>query len=96
MTISQDQLQKVSQKLSKIKSENPKLFGNINDIIHYVDTLQEVDTTGVIPTMSVVENICPLREDSIQNPLSVQPQELLSATSQKVVADQIVLPNIME
>jgi len=60
-----------------------------------MDLLEEVDTTGVIPTVSVVEGSAALRSDEISAPTGVTPKELLDATQQKVVSGQIVLPNIM-
>lgn len=95
MSISQDELQKIAQKLSKIPATNEKLLWNITDILWYMDLLQEVDTNGVITTVSVVEGSAALREDSLQNPTDTHPNELLSCSKQKVIADQIVLPNIM-
>ncbi|MCD5375109.1 aspartyl/glutamyl-tRNA amidotransferase subunit C [Candidatus Gracilibacteria bacterium] len=95
MSISQDELKKIAEKLSKIPGDNDKLLGNITDIISYMDLLSQVDTDGVIPTVSVVDNIASLREDTISNPTEVNSGELLACSKQKVVANQIVLPNIM-
>jgi len=95
MSISQEELQKTSENLSKIPWDNPKLFGNINDILSYMDNLREIDTTGVIPTVSVINQAAILREDTLKNSSNTSPKELLSTTKQKVIADQIVLPNIM-
>lgn len=96
MSIGQDELQKIAEKLSKIPGDNTKLLGNINDILSYMDLLEEVDTTWVIPTVSVVEWNAYLREDSLNNPTQTAPQELLACSNQKVVANQVVLPNIMK
>jgi aspartyl/glutamyl-tRNA(Asn/Gln) amidotransferase C subunit len=95
MSISQDELKKIAEKLSKIPGDNGKLLGNITDIISYMDLLSEVDTTGVIPTVSVVDDIALLREDSISNPTGANAGEILSSSKQKIVSGQIVLPNIM-
>lgn len=95
MSISQDELQKIAEKLSKIPGDNEALLGNINDILSYMDLLEEVDTDGVTPTVSVVEENAYLREDVIKSD-KASPKELLDSTKQKVVADQIVLPNIMK
>ncbi len=94
MSISQEDLQKISKKLSKIPADNPKLLQNISDIVEYMDLLAEVDTENVIPTISVVENYALLRED-IKIDAPATPDELLACSKQKVVAHQIVLPNIM-
>jgi len=47
MSVTQDQIEKIAQKLSKIPGGNEKLVGNIQDIIGYMDMLEEIDTTGV-------------------------------------------------
>lgn len=95
MTLSQDELQKIAKRLTKIEANNPKLLGNIQDVLNYMKLLEEIDTSGIVPTISVVEENARLREDKIQNPTGVTPQELLNSSPQKVIADQIVLPNIM-
>jgi len=95
MSISQDELKKIAEKLSKIPWDNDALLWNITDILWYMDLLSEVETTWVKPTVSVVENNAKLREDTIKNPTGTSWADLLATTKQKVVADQIVLPNIM-
>jgi len=95
MSISQDELKKIAEKLSKIPGDNDKLLWNISDILWYMDLLESVDTNWVTPTVSVVEWDSLLREDTINSPTNSSPQDLLSQSNQKVVADQIVLPNIM-
>ena len=95
MSISQDELKKIAEKLSKIPADNSALLWNISDILWYMDVLSEVDTQWVEATVSVVESNSTLREDVISNPTDTSGKDLLSTTQQKVVADQIVLPNIM-
>ncbi len=53
MSISQEQLKKIAEKLSKIPADNSKLLENISDILQYMELLQEVDTSGIRPTVSV-------------------------------------------
>ncbi len=95
MSISQDELKKIAEKLSKIPADNPALLGNITDILWYMDLLSQVDTSEVTPTVSVVENKAELRDDTVQNPTHATGADLLKTTKQKVAWDQIVLPNIM-
>lgn len=95
MTISQEQLQKIAQKLSKIPASNEKLLWNIQDILWYMDLLQELDTTGIVPTVSVVQGAAELRKDSPREHSHIKPQDLLDCSPQKVIAGTIVLPNIM-
>jgi len=49
----------------------------------------------VIPTVSVGETQAFLREDMLQVPLA-SGKELLACSPQTVIAEQIVLPNIMK
>ena len=72
MSISQDELQKIAEKLSKIPGDNKELLGNITDILQYMDLLEEVDTAGIIPTVSVVENNASLREDILSDITKVE------------------------
>lgn len=95
MSISQDELKKIAEKLSKIPADNPALLWNISDILGYMGLLEEVDTTWVEATVSVVESHSLLRDDLVKNPTQTNGHDLLKTTKQKVVADQIVLPNIM-
>ena len=96
MSISQDELKKIAEKLSKIPADNKALLWNITDILAYMDLLWEVDTQWVIPTVSVVETNASLREDIINSPTQATGKELLETSKQRIVADQIVLPNIMK
>ncbi len=95
MSTKKSQIKKVSEKLIKIPWNNEKLIWNIEDILHYVDLLEEVDITWVQPTISVVETWTAMRED-IEIEKEVLPKELLNCSNQKVVANQIIIPNIMK
>jgi aspartyl/glutamyl-tRNA(Asn/Gln) amidotransferase C subunit len=94
MSITQEQIQKIAEKLSKIPGNNGKIAKNIQDTLGYMDLLSEIDTSWVIPTVSVIENNMLLREDKLSVSLST-PAELLSCSEQKIVWQHIVLPNIM-
>jgi hypothetical protein len=39
MSLTQEQIEKLSKNLSKINLDDPKLVGNINEILAYVDLL---------------------------------------------------------
>lgn len=95
MSVSQEELKKIAEKLSKIPGDNPEIYGNFSDILGYMELLEEVDTSWVTPTVSVIESSAHLRDDKVEDvPLS-SAKELLQASNQKVIADQIILPNIM-
>lgn len=95
MSISQEELQKIAERLSKLPGDNSDLLQNISDIVNYMDLLGEVDTTGVTPTISVNEYYAELHTDEIAQK-EVSPSDLLNCSQQKVVGNTIVLPNIME
>ena len=67
MSISQEQLKKIAEKLSKIPGDNEKILANITDILSYMELLNEVNTDGVIPTVSVVETEGTLRKDILSS-----------------------------
>ncbi len=95
MSLTQEQIEKLSKNLSKIKIEDEKLWEDINEILNYIDLLNEVDTTWVKPTVSVVEKESNLREDT-QKEKETQVSELLNCSPQKVISNQIAISNIMK
>lgn len=95
MSLTQEQIEKLSQNLTKIKNDDPKLVEDVNNIIGYIDLLNEVDTTGVEPTVSVVQQENTLRAD-VETQKETTTKELLACSPQKVVADQIAVSNIMK
>jgi Asp-tRNA(Asn)/Glu-tRNA(Gln) amidotransferase C subunit len=44
MTLTQEQIEKLSKNLSKIRLNSGNLTNNINDILKYMNLLNEVDT----------------------------------------------------
>lgn len=95
MSVSQEQIQKIAEKLSKIPGDNKKLVGNIQDILWYMELLEEVDTTWVPATVSVIRDTKWLRSDELGEK-NILPEDLLACSDQKVVGNQIILPNIMK
>jgi len=96
MSLTQEQIEKISKNLSKISLENwEKLITDINSIVWYIDILNEIDTTGVKPTVSVIYNENILRED-IENEKTTNPKDLLSCSNQKIIWNQIALTDIMK
>ncbi|MDD2907566.1 MAG: Asp-tRNA(Asn)/Glu-tRNA(Gln) amidotransferase subunit GatC [Candidatus Gracilibacteria bacterium] len=94
MSLTQEQIEKLSKNLSKIKLDNEKLGQDINGILKYIDLLNEVDTTGIKPTISVVEKENILRDDVEIR--TINPKDLLACSNQKVIANQIAVSNIMK
>lgn len=94
MSLTQEQIEKLSKNLSKIRIENEKLGQDINWILEYIDLLNQVDTTWVKPTVSVVEIENSFRKDNeIRN---IEPKDLLECSNQKIIANQIAVSNIMK
>lgn len=96
MSLTQEQIEKLSKKLTKLKTQDPKLGEDVSNILDYIDLLNEVDTTGVIPTVNVVQQASSLRKDVISEEKIASKKDLLNCSQQKVVADQISVANIMK
>lgn len=95
MSITQDILKNITHNLSKLKvADEERLFSNVNDILTYMDTLNQVDTTWVIPTVSVINSKSKLRVDT-EKEKEVKIKELLACSPQKVINNQIAISNIM-
>jgi aspartyl/glutamyl-tRNA(Asn/Gln) amidotransferase C subunit len=64
--------------------------------LSYFELLNEVDTSGVIPTINVVKKENILRSDVENTNKDVSPEELLACSNQKIIAGQIAVNNIMK
>ena len=66
MSITPERVAQIA-KLARLEldDEKQRLFaGQFEDILKYMDTLNELDTTGIAPLYSPVEQPTPLREDT--------------------------------
>ena len=95
MTLTQEQIEKLSKNLSKISVDNEKIAWDINEILNYIELLNEVDTTWIKATVSVIEKSATLREDKEIKKICSS-EELLACSNQKVIANQIAISNIMK
>ena len=95
MSLTQEQIEKLSKNLSKINVDNKKIAWDINWILDYIELLNEVDTTWIKPTVSVIETENILRED-IEIKKNITREELLTCSNQKVIANQIAITSIMK
>jgi len=95
MSITQEEIEKIAKNLAKVDLQDPQwLAKSINSILQYVDILNEVDTTGVEPTVNVVDKKYSLSQGEIAvHPASSE--ELLSCSPQEVIANQIAVKDIM-
>ena len=100
MSLTQEQIKKLAENLSKIHLNDEKvkeIEWDLNNILKYFDLLNEVDTENVVPTYSVIhkeENS--LRKDKEEKDKKPSPKELLECSNQDVIADQIAINNIMK
>ncbi len=95
MSLTQEQIEKLSKNLSKISVDNEKIAWDVNWILNYIELLNEVDTTWVKATVSVIEKNATLREDEKKEKYNSR-EELLACSNQKVIANQIAISNIMK
>lgn len=96
MSITQEEIQRIAKNLAKLEPKNEqKLVGSINSILEYVDLLNEIDTTGVSPTISVVSNKKNILKNDCEEK-NIPPSDLLSCSPQKVIANQIAVSDIMK
>ncbi len=95
MTITQEQVRKISKNLAKLHPKNEeKLSQNMTSILDYIDLLNEVDTTWIAPTVSVISKTKnDLRKDIEKR--EIVPIDLLKCSPQKIIANQIAVSDIM-
>lgn len=95
MSITQEQIINVTKKLWKLKPKNEwKMVDDIKSIVSYIDLLNEVDTTWITPTVSPITQKTSLKVDIEKR--DIKPKELLDCSPCKIVANQIVISDIMK
>ena len=95
MSVTQEQIEKLSKNLSKISVDNEKIAKWVNWILEYIEMLNEVDTKWVKSTVSVIESENILRKD-IKKEKTITRNDLLNCSNQKIIADQIAITSIMK
>lgn len=95
MSITQEQIKKITKNLAKLPASSSKIENDLNSILWYIEMLNEVDTTNVVPTVSVTSVWTPLREDVEKQELA-NPSDLLKCSTNKIIAWQIAVWNIMK
>ncbi len=94
-TIDLNTLKKLS-KLSRLyipNNDTEKLIRDLNQIIGFIDQLNEIDTNNIQPLSSVTGHDLPLREDKI-NEGNINEQILKNAPEQK--SGYFVVPKVIE
>lgn len=95
MALSKEELLKIA-KLAKIsinENEIEKFKTELNDILKYIDMLNEVDTENVPPLLSVNNEINNFRENEKLDSL---PLEKVFLNVPNYVEDTIVVPKVIE
>lgn len=96
MSITQEEVKRISKNLAKLSPKNEeKLAENMNSILEYIELLNEVDTTGVKPTVSVITKWWEKGLKSDKEERNIIPSDLLKCSPQKVIANQITISDIM-
>ncbi len=96
MNITKDEVKHLA-KLSNIslsESEVENLRGDLENIVNYINQLNELDTENVEPTYSVSENQNIWREDEIDN-YGVGKEELLALAGENIEAGQVKVPKVL-
>ena len=97
MSVTQEEIKKISENLSKLSPKNLwNLTQSVDSILSYFELLNEVDTDGVVPTIHVVNKKNILRADVVNTNKDVSPAEILACSNQKIIAGQIAVNNIMK
>lgn len=96
MSITQEEIKRISKNLSKLAPRNEeKLASSTNSILAYIDLLNEVDTKNVIPTISVISK----KQNNFKNDKekrNIEASSLLKCSLQKIIANQIAISDIMK
>jgi aspartyl-tRNA(Asn)/glutamyl-tRNA(Gln) amidotransferase subunit C len=82
------------EKLSMIKAENKKeMIDDLNQIVEFVEILNEVDTNNVDATFNTLDVSTPLRDDI---PVQNDAIKTILANAPKVEGDYFIVPKIIE
>lgn len=95
MKINENDIQKVA-KLARLEldpAEREEFSRQLNDIIEYVEKINELDTSGVKPADHIVELKNVFRDDSVQKSVDVSELEKMAPSFRN---GHIVVPKIIE
>ena len=72
MKVNQDTVRKIAHlsRLAFDDASEQKMMDDMNDILSFVEKLQELDTASIKPLESMSLEVNNLREDQVQSPLS--------------------------
>ena len=95
MQITDEVIDQIAE-LSKLKFEGEEkeaIKGDLSNIVKFMDKLREVDTEGVEPLISMVDDENDMREDAIGNELSKE-AALKNAPSKN--SDYFKIPKVLD
>ena len=97
MSLTQEQIAHIARlsRLNPTPEELARYQRDLSSIVEYVDMLAKVPKESLDTVALTSPLILPLREDKVVQEGKPSRKELLSCTEQRVVADQIAIPNIM-
>lgn len=96
MSITQDQIKKITKNLAKLPTAWGKIEQDLNSILWYIKVLNEIDTSWVTPTVSVTKNKSINKYKAKETKTTANPTELLRCSKNKIIAWQIAIWNIMK
>ncbi|GAB2687698.1 Asp-tRNA(Asn)/Glu-tRNA(Gln) amidotransferase subunit GatC [Mucilaginibacter koreensis] len=72
MKIDKDTVDKIAHlaRLEVTEHEREELIADMNEILSFMDKLNEVDTTGVEPLVYMTDEVNVLREDVVKHPIT--------------------------
>ena len=95
MKINENDIQKVA-KLARLElsgEESEEFSRQLNDIIEYVEKINELDTSGVKPADHIIELSNVFREDTVQKSIDASEIEKMAPSFRN---GHIVVPRIIE
>ena len=95
MSVDNDTVRKIAT-LSRIRVEEqdlPKLAGELNSILTWIEMLQEVDTDGVEPMTSAVETTMTMRDDVVNKGGHA---EIIVANAPETEDNFFMVPKVVE
>ncbi|VDN01440.1 unnamed protein product [Thelazia callipaeda] len=79
------------ERLSLVRFSDEQAIYNLKQAVSYANQLKLVDTTGIEPLETLLENIpCPLRDDIVDEDVMTKNEVLMNAA--KTVEDYFVTP----
>ncbi len=97
MSLTQEQIAHIARlsRLSLSPEELEKYRTDLSSVVDYVEVLSSVPSESLEGIEPTFPSVLPLRGDVVKEKPDPTRKELLARSPQRVVADQIAIPNIM-